>query len=463
VATKYRKGDVVDGWTLGRSLGRGGNGEVWEAERGDLRLALKILKPAGAGSEPYRRFRDEIAVHTLLGECAGVLPMRDHRLPANPHKNTPAWLAMPIARRIEMALGVAPSLERVLKAVAEIAETLASLAERQIAHRDLKPQNLFERNGAWLVGDLGVAVFVGKETATRTGRQVGARHFIAPEVVRDPQNASPYPADVYSLAQTLFVLASGQRYPPAGGVRAFEQSAQLRSYVDHPRVPTIDWILEQATATTPSERPTMKELASTLRIWLRGPPPAVSPLDLSDLAVAAEQRVRDATNAAARRAALNGHADRLRKQAKTGVDEIARSVAEVLSGFKHEQGIGFDRSFITFISGNLEAETFSGQAAYGILEVHRFTLDWPSHLSLWTGIGLLMNSSGKMLLAAGHIIGHGQGSYVGHAPDAVVVMRDPRVVSVGTPEAEEAVGQQVRALAETSRAAVEQFLRLPAE
>ena len=57
---------------------------------------------------------------------------------------------MPIATPIANALAEAP-LETIVVALAEIAETMARLAERSVGHRDIKPGNLYELNGRWLI------------------------------------------------------------------------------------------------------------------------------------------------------------------------------------------------------------------------------------------------------------------------------------------------------------------------
>ncbi len=53
---------------------------------------------------------------------------------------------MPIATPIATALAEAP-LVTIVAALAEIAGTLARLAERSVGHRDIKPGNLYEFNG----------------------------------------------------------------------------------------------------------------------------------------------------------------------------------------------------------------------------------------------------------------------------------------------------------------------------
>jgi serine/threonine protein kinase len=107
-------------------LGVGGNAEVWEAQHANgIKAALKILRTKNPESEPYKRFTGEIEILRALGKRPGILPVIDASLPESPSQRNPAWLAMPIAIPIAKALGEAPPLESVVRAVAEVAGTLA--------------------------------------------------------------------------------------------------------------------------------------------------------------------------------------------------------------------------------------------------------------------------------------------------------------------------------------------------
>lgn len=123
---------------------------------------------------------------------------------------------MPIAESLKDHLGDERALEEVVSAIHEIAVTLAALAGESIGHRDIKPRNLYWHNGRAVVGDFGLADFPGKDSITVEGRKLGPQYYIAPEMLSDAARASPHPADVYSVAKTLWVLATGQNYPPPG-------------------------------------------------------------------------------------------------------------------------------------------------------------------------------------------------------------------------------------------------------
>jgi hypothetical protein len=254
-------------WTLVSKLGSGGNGQVWLATRSDgATAALKVL--ARVGGDRWQRFSDEVEVMRQLGDEPGVLPLIDAHIPAAGSR-AKAWLATPRATPAAEALADA-SLAEVVDAAREYAGTLARLATRGIHHRDIKPDNLFALDGAWVLGDFGLAAYPGKEPLTTNARKLGPLYFIAPEMLRVPDSADAERADVYSLAKTLWVLAAGQRYPPEGQIRVDAAAYDLSQWVSGDGVLALGLILEQATSIRPDDRFTLAEFAEQLERWAQG-------------------------------------------------------------------------------------------------------------------------------------------------------------------------------------------------
>lgn len=255
-------------WTVHEEIGKGGNAKVYRAERdGEEPIALKVLDGRKLGDERYRRFAQEIKFLRSLGPCPGVLPLLDAHLPATPTRADPPWLAMPIAKLIARAVMDLP-LDQVVNAVSQIASTLAQLAERGVGHRDIKPGNLYERNGEWLVGDFGlVAAPEADDAITRAGKALGPAHFTAYEMIIDPVGADPLPADTYSLAKTMWSLVAGVPYPPEGHQPADSRKWSLRELRPDVRSGALDQLIDRATQLTPTARPTMAQFAAELRAW----------------------------------------------------------------------------------------------------------------------------------------------------------------------------------------------------
>lgn len=277
-----KPGDKVADYTVESVLGLGGNCEVWAARRDNSApVALKVLRSRRVESEPYARFRQEVAFHHRLRDDPGVLPIMASDVPDQLTGRQRAWLSMPIVIPVRDALSGAP-LERTVEAIASYADTLTRLhAEHTVAHRDIKPGNLMYNGDRWLLADFGLIQLPDGAQLTSTSHQVGPLHFLAPEVLSS--TAQDYaPADVWSLAKTLWVQACDQRWPPPGPHRRDEPATRLDTYVQHARDADLDLVLAAATMFDPRARLTMAAFAKELRSWLSVPPPPPDRLDLSE-------------------------------------------------------------------------------------------------------------------------------------------------------------------------------------
>ncbi len=251
---------------LGR-IGGGGNGDVYRCRTTDqAEAAIKILRRDIRGRrDRMARFRNEINFLISQGDRPGVLPLIDHHLPDDPA--LPSWYVMPLAIPMTQALGVSPDLADVVNAVGQIARILAGLAAKDIAHRDIKPDNLFQLHDNWVIGDFGLVKYPEQEPITRQGRPLGPYLFIAPEMRQHADTANGELADVYSLAKTLWAIAVGRPDPPPGQLRADRHELRLSSHLEHPRARLLDPLLERCTADDHAARPSMREVADELHWW----------------------------------------------------------------------------------------------------------------------------------------------------------------------------------------------------
>lgn len=260
---------TVGPWTLHESLGHGGNANVWKATRAgsEMVVALKVINTTKVEREPYQRFVREIQFLRGHQDVLGLLPLFDAHLPDQPSKADQPWLAMPVATPIAQALA-GSSLAEVVAAVAAIAGTLALLQQDfGIAHRDIKPGNLYQLDGAWMIGDFGLVALPDAKGLTVDGRQVGPAHYTAYEMILTPATADPHPADVYSLGKTLWVLATGQRFPPEGHQPAATRGFGIGDFRPHPRSASLDQEVDLMTRLHPDERPSKEQVARDLAAW----------------------------------------------------------------------------------------------------------------------------------------------------------------------------------------------------
>jgi serine/threonine protein kinase len=282
----------VGGWTLVEQLGRGGNGTVFKATRGAMIGAIKVLNERPWNALRIARFQDEVEAMKRCTDIPGVLPVLDAFIPSLPSRDAPPWFVMGLASPIVVALGDKASLRNVVEAVRDIAHTLGLMHKRGISHRDIKPENLFLYERCWAVGDFGLAFFEGKSSETEKGERIGPIYYIAPEMLNEATTAAGEPADVYSLAKTLWVLVTGLKFPLPGQYDKSIQAFRLGAYVREQGTGPLDRLIEVATSFQADQRPPMQRFASELDAWLL--PPVVRAtgiqLDVSPFAAELDDR-----------------------------------------------------------------------------------------------------------------------------------------------------------------------------
>lgn len=264
---KLTQKDVIGPWTLLKRLGKGGHAYVWLARSADTVSAVKILRRQEGSSTAYRRFRTEVSTLEEHRDVDGVLPFERYNLPDEPSTDDPAWLSMPVATPVDKKLRYPQPVRSIAEAVVSYARTLAVLHDRGVAHRDIKPGNLYWLKDKWYVGDFGLVYYPEKEALSQLGARLGPAYFHAPEMLEFGPEVDPYPADVYSLAKTLWVIATGQRFPPPGPLDKTVNGIALSTLVAE-AVEPIDVLLHSATMHEPSKRPSMAEFAEELENWI---------------------------------------------------------------------------------------------------------------------------------------------------------------------------------------------------
>jgi serine/threonine protein kinase len=324
------KSRIIDGWVLGEFLGRGGNAMVWLATKEGVTAAFKLLSKQAA--KRPARFRDEIEAMRRCADIPGVLPVFEFHSPAD---GTPGmfWLAMGRATPIRYALGENPSLRQAVEAVRDIARTLEKMHARGFAHRDLKPENLFRYEDRWTVGDFGLADFEGKGAKTIARERIGPVHYIAPEMLNNAAESDGAPADVFSIAKTLWVLATGHKFPLPGAYDISIAAFRMGAYVNETGTTTLDRLIAASTVFEPKARPTMSQFARELDAWLQ-PAPAAAPspirLDTSTHAARMERGKAAALSAQERERLLaerrNESGQRIRERFRTLASDIETSL-----------------------------------------------------------------------------------------------------------------------------------------
>lgn len=247
-------------------LGGGGGGQVWLCKSATGgQAAVKFLNKSGAAA--LTRFKDEIATLEANSDVPGILPILEKHLPSAPTEGDPAWFAMPVAVTLEKELATKSAVD-IGRRIIEVGQTLVQLHAANFSHRDIKPQNLVWWRERAAVIDFGLVSFDGKDEVTEENSPLGPRWTMAPEMRRDPSVAEGKPADVYSLAKTLWIFLTGEKkgfdgqYVAASGIGLNRFSPGLYTV-------GLDALLAQATEHDPSKRPSMTEFCNRLEQWIR--------------------------------------------------------------------------------------------------------------------------------------------------------------------------------------------------
>jgi serine/threonine-protein kinase len=208
-------GRVLDErYRLVRRLGAGGMGAVYEALHVSIgrRLAVKLLHPQLASSpEVLRRFKNEARACGTLGHPHIVQSIDFGRT-----DDGGPYIVMEYLEGRDLARAIADEgpfpIARAIAIADKIADALAAAHEKNIVHRDMKPENVFltAPHDTVKVLDFGISKFSEGDSsvATRTGAIMGSPHYMAPEQVTDASRAD-HRTDVYSLGALLSHMLTG--------------------------------------------------------------------------------------------------------------------------------------------------------------------------------------------------------------------------------------------------------------
>ncbi len=217
------------GYRLGRLLGQGGEGQVFEAVQAAFarQVAIKIMRGDDPGPRQLRRFRAEAAISALL-EHPAIIPVHDLRLGDD---GRPQLVMKRVSGKTWRALldGSPGPLKRPLtgeehvEVLLKVCDAIAFAHSRGILHRDLKPENVMVgEHGEVLVMDWGCAVHIGPNPPHPDIPVLAEMHgvsgtpaYLSPEQARADHAACGPWSDVYLLGAVLYRMLTGQ--PPHRG------------------------------------------------------------------------------------------------------------------------------------------------------------------------------------------------------------------------------------------------------
>src|SRR6185503_19379064 len=193
---------------IGRLLGRGGMGEVYEAESLETgrRLALKLLRSRLEKADDGARFLREGQLAASISHPHTVYIFGSEEIEGLPVISMELLPGGTLKERVA-ANGPMPP-EEALAAVMDIIGGLDAAQAAGVLHRDIKPSNCFiDGDGAVKVGDFGLSISTlarDVHQELETGAFQGTPQFAPPEQLRgEPLDIR---ADIYAVGATLYYL-----------------------------------------------------------------------------------------------------------------------------------------------------------------------------------------------------------------------------------------------------------------
>ena len=217
-------------WTIVKQIGRGSFGSVYEIERDAYgfkeKAALKVISVPNSESdlETMRNsnydvskwcrsiindiFR-EYALMAQLKNCPNIVRCDDCKeIPHEEDEGSDVCIRMELLNPLSK-MRREFSEEEVIRIGLDICSALIACGEKNIIHRDIKPDNiLVSEDGVYKLGDFGVARELDHTTAASLK---GTPTFMAPEV--EARKEYGRDADIYSLGLVMYWLLNNRRRP----------------------------------------------------------------------------------------------------------------------------------------------------------------------------------------------------------------------------------------------------------
>jgi len=278
------RGRILDGrYRIGNTIGVGGTGIVFEAERlATLEpVVVKMLRPAHAQNpDLMARVRREVEVARRVFH-PGIVPVIDH----GTLEDASPYVVMKYKRSESLAsylrrTGPLPA-PRIAVIMARLASILHSVHRHGYVHRDIKPEHILMNRGSY--GELDVHLLdfgvcaaetaPADERARERGRVYGTPSYVSPEQA----SGNPFVdarADLFGVGVTMFEALTG-RLPFTGRDvnavlrRIIREDAPPASLFAPEPCPKVDSLLAKLMSRNPAARhPSARALMRGLEPWL---------------------------------------------------------------------------------------------------------------------------------------------------------------------------------------------------
>jgi hypothetical protein len=217
--TQVRDAMRLGQYELGRKLGEGGMGVVYEATHMMLRrpTAVKLLPIDKAGEQTVARFEREVQQTSRLEHPNSVSIYDYGRTPDGQFYYAMEYVDGVTLEQL-VRLDGPISVARAALILQQAAHALAEAHALGLVHRDIKPANIMLCERAQVpdtvkVLDFGLVKAIDNpeigDNITQANAIVGTPHYLAPEAISSPDDVGA-PSDVYALGAIGFFLVTGR-------------------------------------------------------------------------------------------------------------------------------------------------------------------------------------------------------------------------------------------------------------
>ncbi|OMC29774.1 serine/threonine protein kinase, partial [Mycobacterium colombiense] len=253
-----REGTQFGPYRLRRLVGRGGMGDVYEAEDTvrERIVALKLMSRTLSNDPVFRsRMQREARTAGRLHE-PHVVPIHDFgEIDGQLYVDMRLIDGKDLATMLKRYGPISPP--RAIAIIRQIGSALDAAHTAGILHRDVKPENILVSadDFAYLV-DFGIASATSDEKLTQFGTTVGTAKYMAPERFGDSEITAQ--ADIYALACVLYECLTGS--PPYTGDQLSVMGAHVHQPIPRPSAarPSIpaafDGVIARGMAKDPADR-----------------------------------------------------------------------------------------------------------------------------------------------------------------------------------------------------------------
>ena len=203
---------TIDGYGALREIGRGGFSRVYEGLQFEFQrwVAIKVIDETLESDEEIADFERECRLAGVLSRHPNIVTVFASAFTS---ENRPCIVMelFPHGSYLNILHRIGPlGLEELLPLAVRISGALATAHRQGMVHGDVKPQNIFRSEfGNAALGDFGIATLMHQHAGAAKTRL--SLYYAAPELIESGVSAASPFADQYSLATTIYTLATGLR------------------------------------------------------------------------------------------------------------------------------------------------------------------------------------------------------------------------------------------------------------